>query len=135
MKAGDTYIRAGKHIAADPHLWIIISDPAKDKQLVAVNVTSQRTDKDQSCVLYQGEHEFLQKESVIMYSGARVVLESAILSAISSGLLKRKKSISRSVLARVRKGAVGNKNLPLNAKRILQAQGIIPPDDAPTRTR
>jgi hypothetical protein len=29
MRAGDTFIRSGKHVAADPHLWVVISDPAQ----------------------------------------------------------------------------------------------------------
>ena len=65
MIAGDTFLRAGRHVKTDPHLWIVISDPAKDRAyLVAANVTSQRIDKDQSCV----EHDFISRESVVLYS-------------------------------------------------------------------
>jgi hypothetical protein len=42
MRAGDTFIRAGRHVNTDPHLWVVISDPSADSRLVCVNVTSQR---------------------------------------------------------------------------------------------
>src|SRR5688572_30204595 len=127
MRAGDTYIRAGRHVAADPHLWVIISDPAKDKsQLVTVNVTSQRIDKDQSCVVQAGEHPVVVKESVVFYAGARVVPESAILAGVSAKLLKLKSAVTAALLKRIRQGAALSDKLPLAAKRLLQAQGIIP---------
>jgi hypothetical protein len=129
MNAGDTYIRAGKHVNTDPHLWIVISDPAKDKsRLVAVNVTSQRIDKDQSCVIYAGEHEFITRESVVLFSGARIVPESAILGAVSAALLKFQKRVSAGLLSRIRLAAGKTIHLPLAAKRILQSQDIIPQD-------
>jgi hypothetical protein len=129
VNPGDTYIRAGKHIKADPHLWVIVSDPSNDSQVVAVNFTSQRSDKDQSCVAYPGEHAFIQKESVVLYSEARVVPKSALYSAISAGLLKWQQPVSSPLLAKIRSGACASiKNIPLAAKRMLQSQGILPPD-------
>jgi len=130
VHAGDTYIRAGKHVKTDPHLWIVISDPSRDTQLVTVNVTSQRSDKDQSCVLQPGEHEFIGQESVIMYAGARVVPESVLFAALKAGVLVSMSRVSAKVLSKVRAGAIGNDDLPLMAKRMLQAQGIIPDDTA-----
>ena len=129
MRAGDTYIRAGKHVAADPHLWIIISDPRQDKShLVAVNATSQRSDKDQSCVIHAGEHSVITKESVILYAGARIVTESQLLAAVSAKLLKLKSATSPALLKKIRDGAAVTNMLPLAAKRTLQSQGIIPQD-------
>ncbi len=126
MQAGDTFIRAGKHVKTDPHLWVIISDPAKNSSVVTVNVTSQHIEKDQSCVIQSGEHSFVTKESVILYPEARVVLKSQILSGIQSGLLKNHNRVSQPLLARIRTGAAKTKDLPLAAKRMLQAQAIIP---------
>ena len=125
MRAGDTYIRAGKHIQADPHLWVLISDPKADKRVVAVNITSQRIDKDQSCFIFPGEHPFVESESVVMYAGARVVLVSAILAGVSAKALKLHSKVSPKLLAKIRAGAAASDKLPLEAKRILQAQGII----------
>jgi len=131
MRAGDTYIRAGKHVRTDPHLWVVISDPSGSTNLVSVNFTSQRTDKDQSCVISPGEHPFVTKESVILYSGARVTPESAILAAVHAGAMVLHSRASAKLLAKIRKGASTPK-LPLQAKRILQAQGIIPLDPPPS---
>jgi hypothetical protein len=93
-----------------------------------VNFTSQRIDKDQSCVIYPGEHPFVESETVVLYAGARIVPESAILAAVSAGALKLHKVISKKLLARIRGGAARSNQLPLAAKRLLQAQGLIPPD-------
>lgn len=128
MRPGDTYIRAGNHIKTDPHLWIVISDPSKNTSLVTVNVTSQGIDKDQACVLNAGEHRFIEHESVIMYAGARLPLESMILEAIRNGMLRKHDQVSNAILGRIQAGAAKSDKLPLGAKRILQAQGIIPHD-------
>lgn len=129
MEAGDTYIRSGKHVKTDPHLWVVISEPTKDKNhLVTVNITSQRIDKDQSCVVYPGEHEFITRESVVLYSGARIVPEPAILTALSAGLLRKHKRVGNTLLIRIRNGAAKTKFFPLAAKRIMIAQGILPAD-------
>ena len=93
-----------------------------------MNVTSQRIDKDQSCVISPGEHDFIAHESVVLYAGARIVPESAILSAQTAGLLRFHKRVGPSLLERIRAGAARTSYLPLAAKRILQAQKIIPWD-------
>jgi hypothetical protein len=128
MRAGDTFIRAGKHVKSDPHLWVVISDPSASSNLVAVSFTSQRIDKDQSCVILPGEHPFVTHESVILYAGARVVPESAIFAAVHAGVLKFHSRVSQRLLAKIRKGAAVTSHLLLQAKRILQAQAIIPLD-------
>ena len=123
---GDTFIRAGRHVATDPHLWVIISDPAKDKaRLAVVNFTSQRIDKDQSCQINPGEHPFVTRNTVICYDGARIVSESTILAAVSSGTLRLHSAVNGSLLDRIRSGAATTPHLPLGVKRLLQAQQII----------
>lgn len=129
MRAGDTFIRRGKHVDTDPHLWIVISDPEKDRShLVCVNITSQRIDKDQSCVILPDEHPFVTQESVIQYRGARVVPESGIRSAVEARVLKYHSPVTAALLERIRNGAI-TPHLPLGARRLLQLQGVIPTDD------
>ena len=134
MRAGDTYIRAGKHVPSDPHLWVIISDPAQNRQkLVAVNLTSQRTDKEQTCVIQPGEHPFVTKESVVMYAGATVVSEAMILSAKQAGMLRFPPAVSQGLLQRIRAGAQRSIRLPTAARRVLIDQGLIAIDDDPRK--
>jgi hypothetical protein len=126
MRAGDTYIRAGKHISTDPHLWVVISDPSKDRsKVVAVNLTSQRTDKEQTCVIQPGEHPFVTHETVVMYAGARVVSESMILSAKQAGMFDFPSPVSPTLLSRIRDGAEKSRRLPTAARRVLIDQGLI----------
>jgi len=126
MRADDTYIRAGRHVPTDPHLWVIISDPNQDRaRLVAVNLTSQRTDKEQTCVIQPGEHAFVKHETVVMYAGARVVSESMLLSAKAAGMLRFPRAVSQALLKRIREGAEKSNRLPIAAKRILIEQGLI----------
>ena len=126
MRAGDTYIRAGRHIKADPHLWVVISDPTKDRgKLVVVNLTKQRTDKEQTCVIQPGEHPFVTEETVIMYRGARIVSEAMILSATQNGMLRLHSAVSKPLLDRIRKGAEDSHMLPTAARRVLIDQGLI----------
>lgn len=72
MKTGDTFrFRSG-----DPHLWIVISDPAKDAdKVLIVNVTSWRGDKDQTCLVGPGDHPLIEHNSCINFRGSRVYPE------------------------------------------------------------
>ena len=52
MKLGSTYMWHS-------HLWVVISLPDEIGEVVVVNLTSHRDNKDQSCVIEAGEHPFV----------------------------------------------------------------------------
>jgi hypothetical protein len=56
IEAGDTLLVALPNTSVDSHLWMVISDPTQSDEVLIVNFTSWREDKDQACVLNRGDH-------------------------------------------------------------------------------
>ena len=70
MRAGDTFFL--KKVAADKHLWVIISDPESYlDQVLFVSMTSYDITKEDVCLINQGEHPFVRHKTCIDYSDAR----------------------------------------------------------------
>ena len=63
MNPGDTLLIVLPGTSLDSHLWIVISDPSQHESCVIVNLTSWRSDKDQSCVLKPGDHPYITRDS------------------------------------------------------------------------
>lgn len=78
MRAGFAFIFADRPDVE--HLWFVVV--VKDGTAVIANFTSWRLGYDESCVVEAGEHPFLRKRSIVLYSAARVVpicnLEAAL---------------------------------------------------------
>lgn len=57
------------------HLHAVMNDPCDQHQVMVVNITSTKPDKyhDPACVLYAGEHPFIQHESYVLYRRADTV--------------------------------------------------------------
>jgi hypothetical protein len=70
MRAGDAFFL--KSVAADKHLWVIISDPeSHPDQVLFVSMTTHDITKEDVCVINQGEHPFVTHKTCIDYSHAR----------------------------------------------------------------
>jgi len=85
MTAGDAFRFTG---IADVHVWIIISDPARDSQKVLiVNFTTWQPHLDQACIVEKGEHLFITDRTVVNYSRAKIVTDAQLQSLRSAGRL------------------------------------------------
>jgi hypothetical protein len=105
MFAGDTFVHMD---GSDPHLWIVISDPAShpDAEIVAVNVTSRPVCADTSCVLEPKDHsDFLQHTSYVNYADAVTMIPSVARGKFKGGQLKKRAPVSHGVLKKIRQGA------------------------------
>lgn len=110
-----------------PHLWVIISDPRADRnQIVIVNFTSYRQDKDQACRIRVGEHPFVRKDTLIHFPAAKMVSATRLQTLHASGEINMQDALSGDLLEKIRL-AVPNSRIDIGVYEFLVSQGVILP--------
>lgn len=126
MKLGDTFriTAAGRNL--DRHLWIVLSDPSIDDQnVLIVNLTSWRADKDQACILDRGDHAFVEHRTCVNYAEAKVQRLSTLDSIRQAGQMCDEGTLDSDVLGRVLEGAAQSTMMDLGKADILIGQELI----------
>jgi len=124
MDAGDTFYIPNPGTTLDSHLWIVVSDPnAFPEQVVIVNMTSHRDDKDQACILEVGDHSFIKHKSCIEYSRAKVLPVRHLAALVDKGITQGDKC-SAELLQKIRDG-VPDSRMELDKVAILEMQGLV----------
>lgn len=93
------------------HLFIIISIIDNNKKALCVNVTTKK-DRDMSCILKAGDHEFIKHDSVVNYGDAIIPEIDKLIEAINKGLIEPNKPIDDNLLNRILKGALNSNAFP-----------------------
>ncbi len=126
LTPGDTFVNDDR--AGGPsHLWIVITRPTKEREVVIVNVTSWRSLADPTCVLQPGDHQFVRRKSYIEYRRAKRVSVDEIRVLLNSGGCVEYDTASPSLLERILDGAAERKDyIPHKCRDILRDQGLIP---------
>lgn len=68
MKAGDTFL----YPLPQEHLWVAVTNPNADGEVLIVNITTVRNDIDRTVILRAKEHPFLTKPSYVYYREAMI---------------------------------------------------------------
>jgi hypothetical protein len=98
------------------HLWILVTDPNPiNNSAIWVNVTTARLGSDRTKVLNPGDHPAIRHESVIFYSGAKLVDLTKLESLIQAGVARKTANCSRSLLVEIQAGLLNSK---FTSKRI-----------------
>lgn len=125
MNAGDTFLIAQPGTSLDSHLWIVLSDPTLDKNnIVLVNLTTWRPDKDQACLL-EKKHipGFVTHKTCVNYGGSKVVTLEQFTKLTTN--LKRLAPLKPEVLKMIRRGAANSKHMKIGHFAILDSQNLI----------
>ena len=88
------------------YLWVVLSDPTSDDEVVIVNLTSLRSNSDQTCLVHPGEHPHIDHDSVVMYNGARLVSRPTLERMITNGTFQAAPPVSQDLLRRIQQGAL-----------------------------
>lgn len=125
MEIGDAFLLEDRVI--DPHLWIVISDPAADvERVIIVNLTSHDDlSKDSSCILDVGDHPWIKHATSVRYQDARLVRDRQLDELIKASRLRPQDPVSDVVLSKVFDGAEKTELLPLKCRAVLVGQGLI----------
>jgi len=98
---GDTFIADAPGTSIDSHLWMVISYPAKSHEVVIVNFTSYREDKDQACVVEKSEHPYLKKQSIVNYPAAKLVAVKQLEALLDAGHMVDHEPLSNALLDKI----------------------------------
>ena len=93
------------------YLYIIIV--IIDNKALFVNVTTKTDNKDATCILKIGDHNYITRDSVINYFDAKIALIADLEKAISNKMFVLQNPASDVLLQRIQKGALISPFLPL----------------------
>ena len=103
------------------HLWIIITEPIGDqKRVVIANLTSMRSNSDQTVILKKGDHPFIQHDSIINYSDVRFVEVEKLINA--SAMFPVQKEFDSNILNKIQKGLLPSPHTPLGIKEAFRGK-------------
>lgn len=125
LSAGDTFRAANSSI--DEHLWVVISDPTAnpDDDVLIVNLTSWRSDRERVCVLNPGDHPFVTRKTCVNYRESRLIRAHQLEHPLRTGALVTDNPFDAEVLQRIREGAAQSERIPLQNAELLRQQGLI----------
>lgn len=92
------------------HLFILLTDPVDDgsgaKWVLMVSVSSIKAGVpyDVACILYPGDHPFINRESFVVYQKARIEDAAKVLRGVKEGRLIPQSPMGLAVFARICKG-------------------------------
>jgi hypothetical protein len=81
---------------------MVISDPTQGDECVIVNFTSWRADKDQACVVEEGEHPYVRHKTLVNFREAKRLPIRALEALIASKHLQSHEPLSPQLLAKIR---------------------------------
>jgi len=97
-----------------PHLYVVISKPNNNNQILMVNVTKYKTWKDNSCILIPNDHPFIKQKSVINYSDA-IEARSDILEQLANcgrPDVRKERPFNKNIVTKIQDGAKKSNSLP-----------------------
>ncbi len=125
FEMGTTFWTNPKHPTHPSHLHVVISDPAKNQDEIAiVNITTARGEQDFSCVLEAGEHRAIRGKSYVPYFRAWIVNLNALEQLLAGGQIHRDAPMGPEILKRIQKGAMVSDATPSRVRGVLAEQGL-----------
>jgi hypothetical protein len=126
MEAGFTFRLRGEHRDIDDHLWLIVSNPARDaEQVLILSITTHKAHKDQACIIERGEHPDVTHRSCVAYDVARLVSVAQLYTLKDSGAIEMREPVAAALLARIRACAADSERLAMKYADLLIEQGLL----------
>lgn len=98
---------AAKQNESREHLWVVLTKPNPgDDRVLVVNVTTRRSHSETTTILPAGCHKFINKESVVYYSDARLVAARQIEALTRNRDIVVQPPVSAEVLAAIQSGVL-----------------------------
>lgn len=119
LRAGQTILlpKPGQDTA---HLWVILTAPDAQGQVLLVNFTTFRPHSDSTVVLQIGEHPFVVHATAVHFADTRLTAAQPIEAAISSGLFRTHQDCVPALLDRLLVGALASPHTSEKIKRYLR---------------
>ena len=98
MRAGDTFRFANPRL--EPHLWMLLSDPAPQTVVVIVSASTKNLGLDLP-VIAPGEHPSLGQRSFVRCDKARLVAAPLLEENLQRGTIRLSRPLVSALLARI----------------------------------
>ena len=98
MRAGDTFRFADPRL--EPHLWMLLSDPALQTVVVIVSASTKNLGLDLP-VIAPGEHPSLGQRSFVRCDKARLVAAPLLEENLQRGTIRLSRPLVSALLARI----------------------------------
>ncbi|GMQ79088.1 MAG: hypothetical protein BMS9Abin02_1643 [Anaerolineae bacterium] len=108
------------HNPDQKHLFVLLTDPIGEKQeALLTGLASVRAGSyhDPTCILYPGDHDFIQRESYVNYQRARIEPIEALSRGVSDGLFIPKGTIDSGIFMRICQGLLDSRHAAEKMKR------------------
>ena len=113
MRCGDSFLMTGPGGFGKAHLWIAVTDPQPGgAQIVIVNLTTLRFDRDQTVILQPGDHPFITHQTVVLYGDSRIVDGQRIDALLRDGTALAHKSCPAQTLKLIQQGVLSSPYTP-----------------------
>ena len=106
------------------HLWIVLSRPTRDGQVVIANISSVPCPSGEVCTLEPGEHPFVEHTSYVRLLEARPVPAAVIDQFVGDGTARRQPDLGPTVLRRLQHAVAASEAVRMDAVKILCDQGF-----------
>jgi len=108
-----------------PHLWMVLSDPSRCERVVLANISSRPCPSGEVLEVRQGDHPFVSHTSYLRFAEARVTDRGSLEKLLAAGHLRLSYDLTPEVLRRIQVAVAASKVAPIEAARILRAQGLV----------
>lgn len=91
------------------HLFILLNDPdGEDRLVLIVSISTVRDGgrHDQTCLLYPGDHPFIQAPSYVMYAMCRLEPEKKLRNGVDKGIFVPRDPMDSGIFARICNGVL-----------------------------
>jgi len=114
LDCGDTFL-TGDDDEGNFHLWVIIT-PVIEGEVVTVCLVTAHRKSERLVVLNQGDHPFVQHESVIAYYFSKIRMVSDIEELLIKGIARKREPVTPDLLRRIQAGLIDSDFTPNNVR-------------------
>jgi hypothetical protein len=93
-------------IRTPPHLWVVVTEPNDDGDIVVVMLTTLRGRSDTTCILEAGAHPWIKHDTVPAYQIAEWQSVERLQRLIDQKLVIVRDPLSAALLLRIQQGAL-----------------------------
>jgi hypothetical protein len=124
MMAGEAFVLKDRGV--DDHLWVVLSDPAKDPEhVLIVSLTTLAPHKEQLCLVQGGDHPWVRHLSCVAYDFAKIVRDADLNQLKHTGRFDMQPPVSAALLERIRAGVANSTEIKMECADLLIQQGLL----------
>ena len=98
------------------HLHVVLTHPDDDDQVIVVSISTLRTTSDTTVILHQGDHKFIDHDSVVEYRMAGPTSARILAQRLASGLYASYDPMPPEILRKIQDGVTESRFTRLGVK-------------------